>query len=64
MHASMHQPAHADIVTIAATASLYDWLTRRSRIRRPAPVPGHLRTDLGLPEHQRERDWSGWRPFG
>lgn len=64
MNAHMHHPAHADLVAIASNASFYDWLINRSRARRrPDPVPLRLRADLGLPETEPERDWSGWRPF-
>jgi hypothetical protein len=65
MNAHMHHSGHADMVTIVREASLYDWLINRSRAhRRPIPVPGHLHADLGLAPPQRQRDWSGWRPFG
>lgn len=65
MNNRTHHPIHADMVGIARQASLYDWLIRMTRSgRRPPAVPGPLHADLGLTPPQRERDWSGWRPFG
>ncbi|MBJ3786436.1 hypothetical protein [Devosia sediminis] len=64
MNAHMHHPAHQDMESIARDASLYDWLIDRSRARRPDTIPGHLHADLGLAPRERQRDWSGWRPFG
>ena len=65
MNAHMHHSGHADMVTIVREASLYDWLINRSRSRRrPDNVPLHLHADIGLVPPERERDWSGWRPFG
>lgn len=60
----MHHAGHADIGTIARNASLYDWLISRSRSRRLDHIPGHLHNDIGLTAPERQRDWSGWRPFG
>lgn len=62
MHRSKKPSEMGDLVSIARDASLFDWLVTLSKARRrPEPLPGQLRIDLGLPPLPRDGHWPTWR---